>query len=666
VERIRPWKSPRRSRGSSRVLFREKGAITIASTIIEKILSAHAGKNVKARDVVWIDIDVRSARDFGGASVVKNLKRHYKPPYVDDIEKTFFTFDCNVPARDTGYAENQQICRIFAREAGIRVFDVRAGIGSHVVIERGVARPGSIVVGTDSHLNILGAIGCFGQGMGDRDIAYVFASGRNWFEVPSTMRVVLEGGFDYPVTAKDVTLAVIRELGSAGALGKVIEFTGEGAESLSLSGKITLASMATEMGAVAAFLPVDARMSEWLKKRAGGVEIDFITADEGVGYTDTLTLDLSSVEPLAACPSSPSNVKPIAEIEGTRIDTAFLGSCTNGRFEDMVHAASILKGRRVKEGVSLKVVPATQEVYERMLAEGILQIFIEAGALVSNPGCSGCASGQIGMVGKGEIQLSTSNRNFAGKQGKGETYLVSPAVLAASVVKGGITSPLSLDPELLDFKPDEEHDAPPELSFISWRAKPEDGIAGKPELVAGALASGDGGCPSVIKGRARLITAPGGGLMDDIDTDMIFHNKYLSITDIDKMGEHTFETLEGYGKFASTVEKGDIIISGGNFGCGSSRQQAVDCFIPLGVSLIITESTGAIYKRNIINSGFPFLEVPDIKSAGIEEGELIEVDFENGTIKRENGDVMRAAPPTSVQLDICRAGGLFAYSGGDD
>ena len=620
---------------------------------------------MSAGDVVWIGIDVRSARDFGGANVVKNLRTNYEPPYLDDVEKTFFTFDCNVPARDTGYAENQQICRIFARETGVRVFDVRAGIGSHVVIERGIAAPGSIVVGTDSHLNILGAVGCFGQGMGDRDIAYVFASGRNWFEVPETMRVVLEGSIDYPVTAKDVTLAVIRELGSAGALGKVIEFTGAGAESLSLSGKITLASMATEMGAVAAFLPVDGTTLDWMERRAGGGSFDTVTADEGAAYTSTLTIDLSKVEPLAACPFSPSNVKPISEIEGKRIDTAFLGSCTNGRFEDMVHAASILKGRRVKEGVSLKVVPATEEVYERMLAEGILQIFVEAGALVSNPGCSGCASGQIGMVGKGEIQLSTSNRNFAGKQGKGETYLVSPAVLAASVVAGEISSPVKVKAKLLDFVPDEKHGNAPELSFISWREDVAKS-SGKPKPKEPARGGDGAGCPKVIKGRARIITTPEGGLMDDIDTDMIFHNKYLSITEIEKMGAHTFETLDGYEGFAASAREGDIIIAGGNFGCGSSRQQAVDCFISLGASLLVTRSTGAIYKRNIINSGFPFLEVPDLEASAIEEGEMIEIDFEKGTIKTEKGVLVEGAAPTSVQLDICRAGGLFAYSGGDD
>jgi 3-isopropylmalate/(R)-2-methylmalate dehydratase large subunit len=620
---------------------------------------------VVAGDVVWIEIDVRSARDFGGANVVKNLKANYDPPYVDDTDRTYFTFDCNVPARDTGYAENQQICRIFARETGVRVFDVRAGIGSHVVIERGIARPGTIVVGTDSHLNILGAVGCFGQGMGDKDIAYVFASGRNWFEVPATMRVILEGSMRYPVTAKDATLAVIRELGSAGALGKVIEFSGAGAEALTLSGKITLASMATEMGAIAAFLPVAEKTNRWLAGRAGEEALKFLTADPNASYTDIITLNLGDLEPLAACPSSPSNVKPVSAIEGTRIDTAFLGSCTNGRFEDMVHAASILKGRRVKEGITLKVVPATEEVYERMLDEGILDVLVRSGALVSNPGCSGCASGQIGMVGRGEVQLSTSNRNFAGKQGKGETYLVSPATLAASVVTGEITSPLKMGAEPLEYVPDEESEKAPDLSFISWRESVSK-LAGKPKPKESIRGGDKAVCPTVIKGRARLVKTPEGSLMDDIDTDMIFHNKYLSITEIDKMGVHTFETLAGYEGFASSVEKGDIVIAGGNFGCGSSRQQAVDCFISLGVSLVVTESTGAIYKRNIINSGFPFLEVPRLAEAGIEEGEILEVDFERGTITRENGEVVEATPPTSVQLDICRAGGLFAYSGGDD
>lgn len=640
----------------------EKGAIHIGKTIIEKILSTHSGKSVKAADVVWIGIDVRSARDFGGANVVKNLRANYEPPYVDDVEKTYFTFDCNVPARDTGYAENQQICRIFARETGVRVFDVRAGIGSHVCLEQGIAKPGQIVVGTDSHLNILGCVGCFGQGMGDKDIAYVFASGRNWFEVPATMKIVLEGRVAFPVTAKDVTLEVIRRLGSAGALGKVIEFEGEGAESLSFSGKITLSSMATEMGAIAAFVPVDRKTLSYLRKRSGDVSIKVVMADRSATYADRMTIDVSKLQPLAACPPSPENVKTVSKIAGTRVDTGFLGSCTNGRFEDLVHAASILKGRRIKEGVSLRIVPATEEVFERMVKEGLLKIFMESGALVSNAGCSGCASGQIGMVGKGEVQLSTSNRNFAGKQGKGDTYLVSPAVLAASMIEGKIVDPTEWKVELLKFRPDEASTHTADLSMISWRVKPEKPLPpGKPRPKTGAAKAA--ACPSVVRGRARLITTTQGRLMDNIDTDMIFHNKYLAITELEKMGPHSFETLAGYEKFASTVKPADVILAGGNFGCGSSRQQAVDCLQTLGVSIVLTESTGAIYKRNIINSGFPFLEVPDLAKVGIEEGEELELDFEKGIIRRANGQVIKAAPPTAVQLDICRAGDLFAYSG---
>jgi len=631
-------------------------------TIIEKILSAHAGKEVSAGDVVWIGIDARTARDFGGASVVKNLRENYESPWIDDPEKTFFTFDCNVPANTTGYAENQQICRDFARETGIRVFDVRAGIGSHVAIERGLARPGEIFVGTDSHLNIMGAVGCFGQGMGDRDIAYIWGTGRNWFEVPSSMKVVLEGSAGYPVTAKDIALAVIRELGSAGALGKVIEFSGSGTDTLSLSGRITIASMATEMGAIAAFLPVSGPIASYIEKRSGGRKVEPVAADGDAGYDSTLTIDLGTLEPLAACPFSPSNVKPVSEIEGTRIDTAIIASCTNGRFEDMVHAASILKGKRIKEGTSLKVVPATEEVYERMLEEGILKIFIDAGGLVTNPGCGGCASGQLGMVGKGEVQLSTSNRNFAGKQGKGETYLVSPAVAAASILAGEITSPAGLGTDLIDFVPDEEYEGEPALESISWTGGGKPGGKPSPRPRAG----GEADCPSKITGRARIITGGDGRLMDDIDTDMIFHNKYLAITDIARMGEHTFETLEGYEGFAASVEPGDIVVAGGNFGCGSSRQAAVDCFIPLGVRLVITASTGAIYKRNIINSGFPFLEVAGLHDAGIEEGMDLEVDFEKGIITLPGGKIIKADEPTSVQLDICRAGGLFSYTGEEE
>jgi len=234
-------------------------------------------------------------------------------------------------------------------------------------------------------------------------------------------------------------------------------------------------------------------------------------------------------------------------------------------------------------------------------------------------------------------------------------------VLAASMLEGKIVDPRTLKGELLKFRPDEDSKHRADLSAISWRVKPEKPLpAGKPKPKKTAVQRA---LPKIIKGRVRLIMTTQGALMDNIDTDMIFHNKYLAITEIEKMGAHTFETLAGYEKFAPTVKRDDIIVAGGNFGCGSSRQQAVDCLQSLGVSIVITESTGSIYKRNIINSGFPFLEVPGLAEAGIQEGEELEIDLENGTIKRANGAVVQAQPPTAVQLDICRAGDLFAYSG---
>jgi 3-isopropylmalate/(R)-2-methylmalate dehydratase large subunit len=229
----------------------------MGQTIIQKIFQAHspAGTDVTPGNIIWLDLDVRTARDFAGANVVQNYRTHYGDAPVADKSKTFFTFDLVVPAKNIPYANNQQICRIWAREQGVKVYDVDAGIGSHVAIEEGLAYPGSTFVGTDSHLNILGAVGAFGQGMGDKDIALTFKSGKTWFEVPPTMKVIVKGRIEYPCTARDLTLAVLRQLGSKGALGRAIEFYGPAIEELDLAGRITLASQVTEMAVSSASFP---------------------------------------------------------------------------------------------------------------------------------------------------------------------------------------------------------------------------------------------------------------------------------------------------------------------------------------------------------------------------------------------------------------------------
>ncbi len=405
-------------------------------TIVEKIFAAHTdSETVKPGDIIWLELDVRTARDFAGANVVQNYRAHYGDTPVADPERTFFTFDLVVPPSNIPYAENQQRCRVFAREQGIQVYDVNAGIGSHVAIEEGLAYPGSTFVGTDSHLNVLGAIGSFGQGMGDQDIAFAFKTGRTWFEVPPTMKVIVEGTLRPPCTARDLTLAVLRVLGSKGALGRAIEFYGPAIEALDLAGRITLASQVTEMGGIIGFTP------PFEAVRNTEDAIRDLQADPDAVYEAIVTIDITDLEPLVACPPNPANVKPVREVAGLRLDSVFLGSCTNGRYEDFSAVAEIVAGRRIAPHVMATAVPATRTIYAQLLETGVLQTLFDAGFIISNPGCGGCASGHLGMTGTGQVNLSTSNRNFPGKQGAGDTYLVSPATAAWSALRGEITAP---------------------------------------------------------------------------------------------------------------------------------------------------------------------------------------------------------------------------------
>lgn len=413
----------------------------MGKTIIEKIIQAHSDEPVEAGKIVWMRLDARTARDFGGANVVKNYRAHYGDTQVDDPSKTFFTFDLVTPANNIPYAINQQLCRDWAKTQGVRVFDVDMGIGSHVAIEHGLAWPGSTFVGTDSHLNILGAIGAFGQGMGDQDIAFTFRAGKTWFEVPHTMKVVIKGELKPPCTPKDLTLACLRRLGASGALGQAVEFYGPAIDALDLAGRITLASMMTEMGGIIGLIPPSDEVLAYCRQRTGRSDLAAIHADPDVRYTQEIEIDITGLEPLIACPPKPDNVKTVREVAGTKVDSVFIGSCTNGRYEDMKAVADLVRGKRIAPGVVASVVPATREVYAQMLQTGVLQTLFDAGFIISNPGCGGCASGHIGMVGEREVQVSTSNRNFAGKQGPGDIYLASPVVAAWAALTGKITVP---------------------------------------------------------------------------------------------------------------------------------------------------------------------------------------------------------------------------------
>ncbi|RKZ34150.1 homoaconitate hydratase family protein [bacterium] len=416
----------------------------MGKTIIEKIFSSHSDRNdIHPGDVLWLDVDVRSARDFGGPNVVNNLRRYFPDNPVKDIHRTVFTFDTVAPANNIPYAKNQQLVRLFAREFNIPLFDVNRGIGTHTLIEEGWVRPGMIAVGTDSHYNIMGAIGAFGQGMGDKDIAFAFATGKIWFQVPPTVRVNVNG---YPknrlVTPKDFVLALLDKFGSHGLLGMTVELYGDYIDSLDLSGRITVASMGTEMALISIIIPPDEKLIATLDELSSSrYEWTAYKSDPDAKFVDEYSIDITDLEPLLSAPYSPDNVHPVREFIGTEVDSVFVGSCTNGRSEDITASAEALGDSNIAERTIMRVVPATRIVTQQIMESGIWKRLFDSGAVVSHPACGGCAQGQIGMTGAGEIQLSTGNRNFKGKQGAGETYLLSPIVAGFSAAKGKIWLP---------------------------------------------------------------------------------------------------------------------------------------------------------------------------------------------------------------------------------
>jgi 3-isopropylmalate/(R)-2-methylmalate dehydratase large subunit len=601
-------------------------------TIIEKIIASHSKySKVKPDDIVDIMIDARAARDFGGANVVKNLVN--RGLAVNDPAKTFFTFDCNPGGSDQKYAANQQYCRQYARENGIRIYDVDMGIGTHLAIDTGLIWPGGTFVSTDSHANIMGAIGAFGQGMGDQDIAAAWAHGSVWFKVPASVKINLVGKRPEKVTAKDIILNLLHIFGANKLLGNSVEIYGESADSLTLDERITISSMATELGAIIIFFVPSPGIFEDLKKKTNK-KWNLVFADKDASYKEIHDIDISQFHQMVAKPGHPHDDTDLETVKYTKIDSAFIGSCTNGRIEDLRVTAGILKGRKVAPGVVLKIVPSTDAVWQQSLDEGLIKIFKDAGALVSNAGCAGCAAGQVGQNGPGEVTISTGNRNFAGKQGKGEVYLASPATVAASAVAGYITG--------ID-------DIPPIPALFETKVAEKKKVAGPTKTLSTER-------PTVVQGRVWIIPK------DDIDTDMIFHNRYLTITDIREMGQYTFDNLPGHEDFAKKAKAGDIVITAKNFGAGSSRQQAVDCFISLGINCILAESFGAIYERNAINATFPILTYDSqiLRETDLIDGDKIRVDFVNGIVTNlKNGKTAAINKFYEVQLEIFRKGGLL-------
>jgi homoaconitate hydratase family protein len=412
-------------------------------TIAEKILAAKSGRtSVKPGEIVdaYPDLVMSHTATWRSVSVMQKVgaSKLYDP------DRLAVVLDHIAPAKTEKNATDQQVSRNFARTNGINKFyDVDAGIAHLVLMEAGHVAPGDLIVGTDSHCTIYGSLGALGTGIGYTEVASVWITGKLWMKVPETFKIVLSGKLAPGVYSKDLMLYLIGSLGADGCGYKAVEFHGDATTGLSISERMTMTNLAMEMGVKCAFVPPDAKTEEYLRGRLDASKrYQPVSADADAVYEKELPVDLRKLGPMVACPHEVENTKPIREVEGTRIDQAFLGSCANAKYEDLEVAARILKGRRVHPNVRLLITPGSKQILLEASKTGVFQTLLESGGMFTNPGCGACA-GDGGVLAEGEVCLSTANRNFIGRMGssKAEIYLSSPATLAASAIKGVISDP---------------------------------------------------------------------------------------------------------------------------------------------------------------------------------------------------------------------------------
>jgi 3-isopropylmalate/(R)-2-methylmalate dehydratase large subunit len=415
----------------------------MGQTIAEKILSAHADHTVSAGDLAEMRVDVVLANDITAPIAIREFER-IGVEKVFDPDKVVLVPDHFAPNKDIKAAEQCLQLRQFARAQQVKnYFEVgRMGIEHVLLPEQGLVLPGDVVVGADSHTCTYGAVGAFATGMGSTDIAVAMATGSIWMRVPQTIRVNYSGQFQPWVGGKDLILYTIGLIGVEGARYQAIEFAGPAIEALPMSGRFTMSNMAIEAGGKAGIFAVDRFTRDYLEGRAQRV-YEPVDADPDAAYARVVDIDVSDIEPQVAFPHLPSNARPISQVGTVPIDQAVIGSCTNGRWDDLVAAADVLRGREVHPDVRCIVIPGTQEIYKRAVREGLAEAFVDAGAVFSTPTCGPCLGGYMGVLAAGERCVSTTNRNFVGRMGhrESEVYLANPAVAAASAVLGRIAGP---------------------------------------------------------------------------------------------------------------------------------------------------------------------------------------------------------------------------------
>ena len=412
-------------------------------TLVEQILAAHTDKKkVSPGEFLTVRVDLIMANDLTFPIAIKEF-RQLGLDRVFNPKKIVFVPDHFTPAKDIASAEQVKLSRDFAQEQGILYFELgQMGIEHVLLPEQGLVLPGDVVIGADSHTCTYGALGAFATGMGSTDVAAAMATGDIWMKVPPTIKLIYHGSLGKWVGGKDLILYTIGDIGVDGALYSAMEFTGEAIDALTMAGRFTMANMAIEAGAKAGIFRVDGKTLDYVKSRARR-PYKVYEPDSDAEYSQVIEYDVSAIEPQVALPYSPANTKPVSQVGDTEIDQVLIGSCTNGWLEDLQISARILKGRKVHPRVRCLIIPGTQQVYLDALTEGLMEIFIRAGAVVCTPTCGPCLGGHMGVLAAGERCISTTNRNFVGRMGSpdSEVYLSNPAVAAASAVVGRIASP---------------------------------------------------------------------------------------------------------------------------------------------------------------------------------------------------------------------------------
>jgi 3-isopropylmalate/(R)-2-methylmalate dehydratase large subunit len=416
----------------------------MGKTISEKILSHASGKDAYAGDLVIANIDGAMTHD----SMVKLVIEAFQEmggKKLWDPSRVAFVIDHVAPSPNESFSAVHKMMRQFALKAGVNFYEVGSGVCHQLMVESSLAFPGGLLVGTDSHTCTYGAVGAFATGIGSTEMAAVFLSGKLWFKVPEAFRVVVDGELPPMVFPKDVILKIVGQVKADGATYKAIEYQGSTVKAMDVEGMLTLTNMAVEMGAKTGLVAPDTKTASYISSLGHKPRKGFVS-DEDSQYSEELKLNVSNLEPQVACPHTVDNVKPITAAEGKEVNQVFLGSCTNGRLSDLRVAAEILKGKKVKKGVRMIVVPASRTVYLQALKEGLIEVFLNAGCAVCNPGCGPCAGGHQGILAAGEVCISTSNRNFKARMGSAESeiYLASPATAAATAIEGKITDPRRL------------------------------------------------------------------------------------------------------------------------------------------------------------------------------------------------------------------------------